>query len=52
MIKKIIFVLVLLCISKALYAIDDRILLIKVEGTQRVDVETVISYSKIKIGDT
>ena len=52
MIKKIIFVLILLCISKALYAIDDRILLIKVEGTQRVDVETVISYSKIKIGDT
>ena len=38
MIKKIIFVLILLCSSKALYAIDDRILLIEVEGTQRVDI--------------
>ena len=31
---------------------DNQISSIEVSGTQRIDVETVISYSKVKVGDT
>ncbi len=48
-----IFILVLIC-SLAfgnVYANDEQINTIDVTGTQRIDVETVVSYSNVKVGD-
>ncbi len=52
MIKKIVvlFILFISCIS--VYADDSKILALEVNGTQRIDIETVISYSKVEIGDS
>ena len=52
MIKKIVilFILFISCIS--VYAEDSKILALEVNGTQRIDIETVISYSKVEIGDS
>ena len=50
--KKLILV-VISCILTSSIAFSDtnKINIINVEGNQRIDVETVISYSNIKIGD-
>ncbi len=41
----------LICCSNFVYGNDKLIDEIKVEGTQRIDIETVISYSDVDIGD-
>ena len=52
MLKKIITILFILIITANVNADDNKILSIDVTGTQRVDVETVKSYSRIEIGET
>ena len=37
--------------SHAVYAADDRVLNIEIKGTERIDNETVISYSNISLND-
>ena len=50
--KKFNFYLVLLLIiGFNAFASDNIINSIKIEGTQRVDTETVVSYSETSIGD-
>ena len=51
MVKKLIINLLLfLFLSAPVYADENNILSINVQGTQRIDVETVISYADIEIG--
>jgi outer membrane protein insertion porin family len=52
MIRKIITILLILIITENVNADENKILSIDVTGTQRVDIETVISYAKIEIGET
>ena len=50
MIRKIITILLILIITNV-NADENKILSIDVTGTQRIDIETVISYAKIEIGE-
>ena len=52
MIRKIITILLILIITENVNADENKILSIDVTGTQRIDIETVISYAKIEIGET
>ena len=48
---KIIIVLIsIFFLNTVVYATDNRILEIKASGEQRVDVDTIISYSEVVIG--
>ena len=47
--KSILFFFIFL--SNVSFANENKIEIIDVIGTQRIDIETVISYSKIEIGD-
>ena len=49
--SKIIIVLIsIFFLNTVVYATDNRILEIKASGEQRVDVDTIISYSEVVIG--
>ena len=51
--KKIFLLFVcLISLQLNLLASDDSITSINITGTQRIDIETVISYSDVEIGDT
>ena len=52
MLKKLFILLLAISFSSLILANDNQISSIEVSGTQRIDVETVISYSKVKVGDT
>ena len=52
MLKKLFILLITISFSSLSLANDNQISSIEISGTQRIDVETVISYSKVKIGDT
>ena len=52
MIKKLFFVIALLfTFSHIVLADENKILSIDVSGTQRIDLETVIAYSNVNVGD-
>ena len=44
-------IFIFLTLNNYVYSNSDQIELIDVKGTQRIDVETVISYSNVKQGD-
>ena len=51
MTKNLLNLIILFFFTFAVYAEENIILSIDVDGTQRIDNETVISYSKVNIGD-
>ena len=52
MYKQIVVITFLLFTSSYLFAEDNKILSIEIEGNQRIDKETIISYSKTEVGQT
>ncbi len=52
MYKQIVVITFLLFTSSYLFAEDNKILSIEIEGNQRIDKETIISYSNTEVGQT
>ena len=52
MYKQIVVITFLLFTSTYLFAEDNKILSIEIEGNQRIDKETIISYSNTEVGQT